>query len=115
MAYSAAFLSVGFGRLMRFLYRGLPSRPRFPRAFGPIVKPEIFTDKHMPPSATKFRVEVLRADLVVSTERFCAVYYKPSDQSQLVLRVRTHTNDHTLIAQAWRAANHKARELGWIQ
>jgi hypothetical protein len=55
--HSAAFLSVGFGRLMRFLYRGLPSRPRFPMAFGPIVKPEIFTDKHMPPSATKFRVK----------------------------------------------------------
>jgi hypothetical protein len=110
VAYSAAFLSVGFGRLMRFLYRGLPSRPRFPRAFGPIVKPEIFTDKHMPPSATKFQVEVLRADLVVSTERFCAVYYKPSDQSQLVLR-----SDHTLIARAWRVANDKARELGWIQ
>jgi len=76
-------------------------------AFGPIVKPGIPTDKYMPPSATKFRVEVLCADLVVSTERFCAVYYKPSDQSQLVLRVRTQTNDPTLIAKA---ANHKARE-----
>ena len=83
--------------------------------FGPIVKPEIPTDKYMPPSATKFRVEGLRADLLVSTERFCAVYYKPSNRSQLVLRVRTQTSDHTLIAQAWMVANDKARELGWIQ
>jgi hypothetical protein len=45
---------------------------------------------------------------------FCAVYYKPSNQPQLILRRRSDTDDHTLLAQAWRAANDKARELGWI-
>jgi hypothetical protein len=71
-------------------------------------------DKYRTTGATKFRVEVLRADLLVSTKGFCAVYYKPSNQSQLVLRTRTQTNDHTLKAQAWQVANDKARELGWI-
>jgi hypothetical protein len=42
------------------------------------------------------------------------VYYKPNDQPQLILRRRSETDDQTLLAQAWRAANDKARELGWI-
>ena len=62
----------------------------------------------------KFRVEVVDKDLMVSTERFCAVYYKPSNQPQLVLRIRTQTDDEELLAKAWQAANDKARELGWI-
>ena len=61
-----------------------------------------------------FHVEVVDSDLMVSTDRFCAVYYKPSDESQLVLRIRTQTDDHELLAKAWQAANDKARELGWI-
>ena len=44
----------------------------------------------------------------------CAVYYKPSNQPQLILRRRTDTDDHELVARAWQAANEKARELGWI-
>jgi hypothetical protein len=62
----------------------------------------------------KFRVEVVDKDLMVSTERFCAVYYKPADQPQLVLRIRTQSDDDELLARAWQAANDKARELGWI-
>ena len=64
--------------------------------------------------AGKFHVEVVDSDLMVSTDRFCAVYYKPSAESQLVLRIRTQTDDHELLAKAWQAANDKARELGWI-
>jgi hypothetical protein len=33
---------------------------------------------------------------------------------QLIVKRRTDTNDHELIAQAWQAANDKAREFGWI-
>ena len=59
-------------------------------------------------------VLVQDGDIVVSVAGFCAVYYKPSNQPQLILRRRSDTDDHTLLAQAWRAANDKARELGWI-
>ena len=59
-------------------------------------------------------VLVQDGDIVVSVAGFCAVYYKPSNQPQLILRRRSDTDDRTLLAQAWRAANDKARELGWI-
>ena len=38
---------------------------------------------------------------------------KSSDWSELILKRRTDTDDHVLLAQAWQAANTKARELGW--
>ena len=31
-----------------------------------------------------------------------------------IIRRRTDTDDHEVIARAWQAANDKARELGWI-
>ena len=57
----------------------------------------------------RFRVEVVNGDLMVSTDRFCAVYYKTSDHPQLVLRIRTQTDDHELLANARHAVNEKAR------
>jgi len=53
-------------------------------------------------------------DIVVShpSEGFTAVYYKPASEPQLILRQRTKCDDHELIANAWQAANTKARELG---
>ena len=68
------------------------------------------------PSGQSDRVTVVvqDGDIVVSRAGFCAVYYKPSNQPQLILRRRTDTYDHELIARAWKAANEKARELGWI-
>ena len=48
------------------------------------------------------------------TEKFRAVYYKARHQPQLILRERTKTNDHELLADVWKAANNKAREMGWI-
>jgi hypothetical protein len=45
---------------------------------------------------------------------FRAVYYKPHGQPQLILRERTKTDDYHLLSEAWKAANDKARELGWI-
>ena len=45
---------------------------------------------------------------------FKAVYYKPHRQPHLVLRERTRTDDFELLAEVWKAANDKARELRWI-
>ena len=61
-------------------------------------------------------VNVWQGAIVVSSRasRFEAVYYKPSDKPQLILRHRTYTEDHKLLAKAWQTANTKARELGWI-
>jgi hypothetical protein len=59
-------------------------------------------------------VLVQDGDIVVSAAGFYAVYYKPCNQPQLILRRRTDTDDHGLLARAWQAANDKARELGWI-
>jgi hypothetical protein len=64
----------------------------------------------------EFCVNVWQGAIVVSSgaHRFEAVYYKPSDKPQLILRHRTYTEDYELLAKAWQAANTKARELGWI-
>ena len=59
-------------------------------------------------------VVVQDGDIVVSVAGFCAVYYKPSNQPQLILRRRTDTDDHELIARTWQASNEKARELGIV-
>ena len=46
--------------------------------------------------------------------RFYAIYSKSSDQSRVVLKRSRPTTDRALLAGARRAANAKARELGWI-
>jgi hypothetical protein len=67
-------------------------------------------------SETGFQVEerdgeifVMCADLL-----FIATYYKSANEPQLILRRRTATNDHALLARAFQAAIAKARELGCI-
>lgn len=63
-----------------------------------------------------FQVEVQGDNLTVARpgSGFRAVYFKPAGRPQLILRQRTETEDHELLAQVWQAANAKARELGWI-
>jgi len=67
-------------------------------------------------SESRFRLDVVEKDgnLIVSLPngKFRAIYYKPHDRPQLILRERTKTDDHELLADAWKAANDKARELG---
>lgn len=65
----------------------------------------------------RFEVEVEGADLIVCLPKaaFKAVYYKATGQSQLILRHRTKTDNHELLAKAWIAATVKARALGWIK
>ena len=59
-------------------------------------------------------VEVRGDEIIVIKAEFRAVYCKPKDRPQLVLRGRTATDDYELLARVWQAANDKARELGWI-
>jgi len=65
-------------------------------------------------SETGFQVEerdgeiiVMRADLL-----FIATYYKRANEYQLVLRRRTATNDHALLARAFQAAIAKRASSG---
>ena len=53
-------------------------------------------------------------EIIIRTLGFYATYCKPKHQPQLILRERTRTDDYELLADAWKAANTKARELGWI-
>jgi len=65
-------------------------------------------------SEDALQVEVTGPNIIVSGGGFCAVYYKATNQPQLILRLRTKTDDHELLARAWMVACAKARELGWI-
>ena len=57
-------------------------------------------------------VEVRGNEIIVTTADFRAVYGKPNDRPQLVMRGRTATEDYQLLARVWQAAKDKARELG---
>ena len=52
--------------------------------------------------------------VVTSDTGFRAAYCKRPNHPQLKVRRRTETDDQEVLAQAWQAANAKARELGWI-
>ena len=72
--------------------------------------------RHRGAKSSYFIVEVRDGELVVSLPngRFKATYYKPAGRPHLILRGRTKTDDHELLAEAFQAAVAKARELGWI-
>ena len=61
------------------------------------------------------RFEVRDDEIIVTQagSKFRAVYHKPDDQPQLIAKGTPHGN-YDFLAQAWVAANAKARELGWI-
>ena len=63
----------------------------------------------------EFQVEVKDGEIIVAlpSSGFMAVY-KRSGSPFLTLRQRTKTDDHELLAQVFRTAVNKARELGWI-
>ena len=64
----------------------------------------------------EFQVEVKDGEIIVAlpSSGFMAVYFKRSGSPFLTLRQRTKTDDHELLAQVFRTAVNKARELGWI-
>jgi hypothetical protein len=59
-------------------------------------------------------VELRGTEIIARKANFYAVYYKPTNQPRLILRRRSETEDHEILARTWQAANDKARELGWI-
>ena len=59
----------------------------------------------------------VRGNLIIITHpatQFFAIYAKPNNRSELVLKRRPDTGDNVLLVQVWQAAKAKARELGWI-
>jgi len=62
----------------------------------------------------RLQVESRGSEIIVTADDFCAIYFKPNGRAHLVLKGRTATDDNELLAEVWRAANNKARELGWI-
>ena len=59
----------------------------------------------------------MAGDCIVVTDtasNFVAIYNKPTSEPWLKLKQRTLTKDYVLYATAFKAANEKARELGWI-
>ena len=67
-------------------------------------------------SKFEFRVGVHDGLIVVTepTSHFYAIYAKLPDPPRLVLERRRPTKNQNLVDQARKAANAKARELGWI-
>jgi hypothetical protein len=71
----------------------------------------------------KVRVTVVDDELIVTLpgSYYSVTYYKPEGSPQLLAKNITDRDDLRLsmtaaefLAQAWRLANDKARELGWI-
>jgi hypothetical protein len=71
----------------------------------------------------ELRVQVVGADIVVTLpgSSYAVAYYKPKSSPSLLMRYSTSEDDLRIamtggefLAQAWKLANQKARELGWI-
>jgi hypothetical protein len=71
----------------------------------------------------KVRVQVVDSELIVTLPGsfYSVTYYKPQNSPQLLAKNIADRDDLRILmtvaeflAKAWRAANDKARELGWI-
>lgn len=69
------------------------------------------------------RVQVIFDEIIVSWpgSTYSVVYYKPDNSPQLLARAMPLNDDlrfpitaGDFLAKAWKVANAKARELGWI-
>ena len=67
-------------------------------------------------SVYELQVKVQAGEITVTlpSSGFMAVYYNRAGHPFLTLRQHTETEDYELLAQGFRAAANKARELGWI-
>lgn len=68
-------------------------------------------------------VEVVDDEIIITVpgSHYSVTYYKPEKSPQLLARHISDTDDRRIamtlsefLARAWRLANDKARELGWI-
>lgn len=71
----------------------------------------------------KLRVQVVGDNIVVTLPgySYAVTYYKPNGSSGLLMKYSVTNDDLRLqmtgaefLAEAWKCANAKARELGWI-
>jgi hypothetical protein len=71
----------------------------------------------------EFRVQVVGGNVVVTLPgyRYAVTYYKPEGSAGLLMKYSVADDDLRLqmtgaefLATAWKRANAKARELGWI-
>ena len=53
-------------------------------------------------------------EIIITVGDFCAVYFKPPRQPQLILRSRTETDDYELLAQVWQAAVRRRASWGGL-
>jgi hypothetical protein len=74
-------------------------------------------------SPGSLRVEVVDDEIVVTVpgSHYSVTYYKPEDSPQLLAKRISESDDprfpmklSEFLTRAWRLANDKARELGWI-
>ena len=95
----------------------ISERAKTPEAAQALVVKRCFAEDVLAAMTNaELQVEV-RGDLIIVTHpatQFFAVYVKPNNRPDLVLKRRTDTGDNVLLLQVWQAANAKARELGWI-
>jgi hypothetical protein len=72
---------------------------------------------------TELELEVQDGNITISLpgSSYAVTYYKPKTSPQLLAKYivgvddpRVDMNHSEFLAAAWRLANHKARELGWI-
>jgi hypothetical protein len=77
----------------------------------------------MPSEEPEFRVSVVYDEIVVTLpgSTYSVTYYKPDKSPQLLAKRLATTDDLRIpmtaaefLAKAWKLANAKARELGWI-
>jgi hypothetical protein len=75
------------------------------------------------PAKSELRVQVVDDEIIVTRPGsiYSVTYYKPERSPQLIARRIADRDDLRIpmklsefLAQAWRLANEKARELGWI-
>ena len=70
-----------------------------------------------------FHIEVVDDEIIVTLPdtTYSVTYFKRANSPQLLARNISHTDDlrtpmtlSDFLSRAWRVANDKARELGWI-
>ena len=84
------------------------------RPFGVIVSAQVSGLAVLEKQRRLF-VTVAGDEIVVTSDAgFRAAYCRRPHHPELIVRRRTDTDDHEVVAQAWQAANDKARELAWI-
>jgi hypothetical protein len=75
------------------------------------------------PAKSELRVQVIDDEIIVTRpgSLYSVTYYKPERSPQLIAKRIADRDDLRIkmtlsefLAEAWRLANEKARELGWI-